>query len=310
MHVLPISAAAVRDSGDAATFEGRSYRAFARGRPVIDYVVGELYWKAQVGDVAETVDFVAPPRILSCEKSDGEIQWSEGEYVPTSVLTRAFGLGALPRPQGVAPCQPNPHTLRGSALVFAVLAGLMLLSSLAFELGSDKRVIAEQQIAMPPSETAIKAGLLRPPPLFLPAFELPSGPSTLMMELESDLDNGWTSIGAALLNEATGEIAETELLAEHYHGVTDGESWSEGSSDATEYFGALPAGRYILRLTPSWEPWGTAATHLPIVRLRVVEGERSPGCCCGAWVLIALPFGLRAVRRAAFEARRSEHKTV
>jgi hypothetical protein len=310
MYLRPVSAGAVRKLDKHAEYAGRRYKHFSRADPSVDFVVGEFYWKVHAGDVSHTVDYVAPPRILSFEKSGDEINWSEGEYVPGEELAEAFRLkSALPRPEGVSPCQPNPHALRGPALVFCALAALMTLATLSFEVANDTRVLAEKNIALPPSETAIKAGMARPAPQFLGPFEITKGPTTIKLVLESTLESGYTALATSLLNETTGEVAEAEVLAEYYHGVTDGESWSEGSRDATEYYGKLGAGRYVLRIDASWDPWGVYLTSMPVARLRVVEGERSPGMCFGAWILLALPLLFRLLRRLAFEARRNENKS-
>jgi hypothetical protein len=45
------------------------------------------------------------------------------------------------------------------------------------------------------------------------------------------------------------------------------------------------------------------------MRLRVIEGERSPLCCCGAFLLLALPLGLTLIRRVNFEVQRRENAT-
>ncbi len=310
VHVTPVSAASVKDGYQQAIYQGRRYQRFAHGTPVIDFVVGEFYWKAMVGDQSQTVDYVAPPRILSMERSANEVTWSEGEYLDPQELFRAFGLRDKPLvPIGVAPCQPNPHQLTLPAIVFAVLAALFLLVAIVFELGRDTRVVADTQLNMPPSDAAIAQGLgQRPAVTFLPPFDISQAPTTLKVEIETNVENGWASLGTSLLNETDGQVQELDLLAEHYAGVTDGESWSEGDADASGYFGKLRAGRYTVRLSPAWDAWPeNPVAPAPTMRVRIVEGERSPLCCCGAFLLIALPFGLTLLRRAGFEQKRREN---
>ncbi len=310
IHVTPVSTASVKDNYQEATHKGRRYKRFAHGAPVVDFVVGEFYWKVMVGDTSQTVDYVAPPRILSLERSQNEVSWSEGEYVDPKALFRAFGLRDAPLvPIGVSPCQPNPHTLTLPAITFALLAFLFSLVAIVYELGRHTRVLADTQLSMPPSDTAIAEGRgARPPVTFLPSFDVSDGPTTLKVELETNIDNGWASLSTSLLNETTGQVQELDLLAERYAGRTDGESWSEGDTDADGYYGELHAGRYALRLSPAWDAWPqNAVAPAPSVRVRVIEGERSPLCCCGAFLLIALPFGLTLVRRASFEHKRREN---
>jgi len=310
MHVSPVSAGAVRDGYEHAGYDGRKYKRFAHGHPVIDFIVGEFYWKAMVGDRSQTVDYVAPPRILSMERSDNEVTWSEGEYVDARELFRAFGVREAPHtPIGVAPCQPNPHTVTMPALIFALLAALLLMVALKYELSRDSRTIFAKTLDMPPSDAAIAGGRAqRPEVTFLEPFDIDHGPTTLKVAIETSIANGWVGLGTSLLNETTGELQELDLLAEHYQGVTDGESWSEGDSDDADYYGKLMPGRYVLRVAPAWDAWPESTVALPpTLTLSVIEGERSPLCCCGAFLLIALPFGLSLARRAEFERKRNEN---
>ncbi len=310
MHLSPVSAGAVRDAGGNASYNGQSYKRFAHGRPVIDFVVGEFYWKAMAGDTSETVDYIAPPRMLSMERSDNEVTWSEGEYVDARELFRIFGVLEVPLvPIGVAPCQPNPHAVTMPAFIFAVLATLLLLVALRYELSRDSRTLYAKALQMPPSDAAISSGAAtRPEVIFLDPFDIDHGPTTLKVAIETNISNGWVGLGTSLLNETTGELQELDLLVEHYQGITDGESWSEGDSDQADYFGKLMPGRYVLRVAPAWDDWPETSVALPpTLTLTVKEGERSPLCCGGAFLLLALPFGFSLARRAEFERKRNEN---
>ena len=76
-----------------ARHQGVDYRRFARTNATVSLVLGELYWKVEVGETVAATDFIAPPRILSCEQSDDEVVWSAGEYVHGDELRKVFGLG-------------------------------------------------------------------------------------------------------------------------------------------------------------------------------------------------------------------------
>src|SRR5205085_2388266 len=59
--------------------------------------------------------FVRPPEMLSEEvtKADGgegEVNWSHGLYLTPDLVERCFGVRGLPRPDGIGPNQPFPHT--------------------------------------------------------------------------------------------------------------------------------------------------------------------------------------------------------
>ena len=318
LHVSPVATSKVSERADSASYEGRSYRAFARGVPVVDFVIGEFYWKVQRGDSARTLDYIAPPRLLSVERTDNEVSWSEGEYVESAELVRAFGLRqALPRPIGVAAAQPNPHKKQGSALVFALLAVLWFVLASAYELGGKKPPLLDMTTTLPTRDAATEAasgsGLK-----FSRPFQVQRGPTTLKVEVECPIDNGWVQLETALVPEAlTGanaaEPRELSVLVEHYRGVSDGESWSEGSDEASGYYARVPSGTYTLRVGGSFAYEGggwDAQRAVPMPRVRVYEGVRGPFCCCGTLFLIALPWLLAQLRRVAFEQRRRENENL
>jgi hypothetical protein len=303
LHVTPVATSKVKEAYNAAFYGDTTYRAFARGQPVVDFVIGEFYWKVMAGDSCATVDYIAPPRLLSVERTADEISWSEGEYVEPATLLKAFGLSKLPRPSGVAAAQPNPHRARGAALVFALLAALWLSLALAYELGG------KQKYEYPGLQLATQ-GALNAPVLLTDSFVVPRGPTIIAVEAYAPISNGSAYVEASLIPEdPPGEARVMPLLIEHYQGYEGGESWSEGDSSATQYFGRVAPGRYSFRFVGSWDPYGVT-TLPPEVKLTATIGERSPACCFGTLFLIALPYLLTRLRALAFEARRKQNENL
>jgi hypothetical protein len=321
LHLTPISTGDVREFGQSARYRAESYRAFARGRPGVDFVIGEFYWKVARGDQSETLDYIAPPRLLSVERTDQEVSWSEGEYVEPAQLVRAFGLSApLPRPVGVAPAQPNPHRRRGTSLVFALLAALWLMIALVFEVFGSGPVLARATLELPRREAVVtQAGALRGNVAFSEPFEVRHGPTTLKVDLRSSVSNGWVQVDSALVPEPgaplqqAGQVRELKLVSERYSGSDDGEGWVEGDSASSGYFSRVPSGRYSLRFVGSWQPndngWSAQAAP-PTTELAVSSGGRSPACCGGTLLLIALPWLLSRLSRLSFEQRRRENENL
>jgi len=58
------------------------------------------------------------------------------------------------------------------------------------------------------------------------------------------------------------------MPVEYYHGVDDGESWSEGSQTPATHISAMPAGQYTLRLEAQWEKFQQPAS----VSVRIEQG--------------------------------------
>src|SRR5208282_5253662 len=66
--------------------------------------------------------------------------------------------------------------------------------------------------------------------------------------------NFWLGIDGDLVDEQSGVVQEFSLPVEYYEGVSEGESWSEGSREASAFISALPAGKYTLRIAGHHEP--------------------------------------------------------
>lgn len=98
--------------GDRVTYDGDTFRIYDRGTAYVRYVLGEFYWKVAVGDRVSTSDYIAPPRMLSYERSGSgrtqEVTISEGHYITVEEIETIFGLSDLPRSWGVGVTQPRP----------------------------------------------------------------------------------------------------------------------------------------------------------------------------------------------------------
>jgi hypothetical protein len=143
-----------------------------------------------------------------------------------------------------------------------------------------------------------------------PPFELRRGPTTLQVEVESPISNGVVQVEAALVPETGGEPRELSVLVEHYQGSGSDGAWSEGDTDNVGHFGRVATGRYTLRFVSSWEPfdngWAPQMTPPPL-HVRATRGARSPACCFGTLLLLALPWLLTRIRARGFELRRNEN---
>jgi hypothetical protein len=309
LFVSEVPASAVSERGREASYRGTRYRRFTRAAPEVDFVIGEFYWKVAVGDRSETTDFVAPPLVLSVERTEREVTWSQGEYIEPRALADAFGLRALPHPSGIAPAQPNPFTGKGHGRVLALLALIWLGLAFAYELRPGrKQVVFETDVALSPAGSptsfgATSSGVAS----FSPPFTIAHGPTTLEIALRSPVQHGWVQVEATLVPEDGSAPRTLPLLVEHYEGIDGGEPWQEGGHTAEGYFGGVAAGTYVLRLVSQWEPAAGAARSEgpPALRVRATEGARSLACFFATLLLIGLPYVMRELRRAYFELRRN-----
>ncbi len=225
--------------GLSAYSKGASFDHFQHYLAEVQHVLGEFYWKVQVGDVVEVDDYIAPPQLLSGEKTATEVSWSLGDYVTPAEVQQAFKLkDALPAPKGVAPNQPSPHTAANALLWkrFGLFAAISLALQLWFALTTDT-VMKETFVVTPRIESTKTTE---------PFVIKGNGP--LVLQNSTDVANNWAGFNYTLVDPASGKVWRAEQQLERYSGVDDGESWSEGSSSGHVLFADVPAGKYQLQI--------------------------------------------------------------
>lgn len=234
-----------------ATFGDKTFKIFDQGVAVVDYVMGEFYWKVCVGENVQATDFIAPPLMLSEEISPSEVNWSLGVYLPKSEVEKAFGLpaGSLPEPIGIAPTQPYPGTV-GLAKYWAIFSGITLLLWFFFAITSSNLVVFSKSYQLPPLANNSTATQI----IFSEPFELASR-KNLYVVGSSKVSNSWFYFEGDFINEDTGLVQNFSMPIEYYYGSDSDGSWSEGGQSSTMFLSALPAGKYSLRIEAQWNNW-------------------------------------------------------
>lgn len=154
----PISPADVRDFKNAASWNGHTFKLFERALAQVEYVLGEFYWKVEVGEEVAARDLISPPYMLSVERSMavapseegeeggagprmnlGEVNYSLATYLPHETLEEAFGISDLPRGWKVAPNQPSPcdRSVFGYWGMFIGAMFVLFLAASAFSFPAD-----------------------------------------------------------------------------------------------------------------------------------------------------------------------------
>jgi Domain of unknown function (DUF4178) len=303
--VSPARAGDVAFNFGAPSYEGRRFKHFQSGRARVDQVLGEFYWEVARGDMAETADYVAPPYMLSEEKTEKEAVYSLGRYLEPQEVFKAFGLpGKPPEREGVAPNQPWPHASTGG-----VFATALSFSALAFFLYLVLSVIGGRMVQS--EKVAIAPGAVSGAPesaSFSEPFEI-SSEGNVEIQVNAPVNNSWLYLDGALINDATGGLDEFDAEVSYYHGTDSDGSWSEGGQHARAFVGEVPPGRYVLRLAPQWEAGKAPSGYDVIVRSRVPRFYQLvlAELALWSWPLLLL------WRRGRFEAQRwaeSDHPWV
>lgn len=91
--VEPFEAGMVGDSGNSCNYNGAFYSFKQSVRAKVDYVVGEFYWKVEIGETVQATEFAGPGGKVSKEQSSTEVNYSFVSDLNPQELT-AFGVAA------------------------------------------------------------------------------------------------------------------------------------------------------------------------------------------------------------------------
>lgn len=293
-----------KDQADVV-YEGNRYRHFATSEATVIQVEGEFNWRVKRGDACVVADFVAPPLMLSRERTEREVTWSLGHYIAPEEIQAAFKLpNRLLQPVGVYANQPNdweePHRRVCGGFWKMALAALVVQLFFTFVAGGHR--LLQQNVTFSPR--------LAQDDIATQTFELKSKARALVVTNRTRLNNNWLSLDISLVNKVTGEAWPANRELAYYYGVEDGEGWTEGNRDDSVVFRDIPPGTYYLSIDPEI---GKDSLEAVDDTIEVRTGK-------AAWVnyvlvslfLIGFPIFTR-LRREAFEVRRwaeSDHAPI
>jgi ribosomal protein S27E len=276
-------------------YNGETFTRYAAGSAVTRYVIGEFTWKVKVGETWDTLDFVAPRKVLSRESSRNESTWSLGEYLPVDEVAAAFKLKTpLPAPVGIGMIQPNPRaeSHRRVCSLFWKFAALAILAQALWIFILGGRTLLDQRLVFSPQNDE---------PVTTQTFLLDGKARNLVLRHDTDLDNNWLGLGLTLVEKNSGRawIAQTEVA--YWHGSDGGESWSEGDRSKELEFRDLPPGTYYFVIDPEIseeKPVSVAA------RIKVIRDQAAWSNFFFLLVFLALFPMFSRYRVSSFEAER------
>nr|WP_243393362.1 DUF4178 domain-containing protein [Leptospira perolatii] len=299
-------------AGYKRTFGKNTFKFFQHSDAQTETALGEFYWKVSSGDTAELDDFIDPPYMLSSEKTDREIFWSKGTFIPFDTLKKAVPLevaSKLPKPEGVGVCEPNPYRNRfkRNLLVASVLTGIFFVLQVHSCFKAKNEVVYQgtfhyTQTSAP--GTDIGTPNFRDNSFVTNIFEIKGDPAeNVEIEIEAPgLDNKYLYFSAALINVDTDIAYDTEIETSYYHGVEDGESWSEGSRSDSKSMAEIPPGKYYLRLeSQSDYRFGDGSDY----QVKILRDVSSPGPFFLYGILLWLPLIYTFFRSYSFEEKRA-----
>ncbi len=111
---------------------GRSFSFRNRNTARVEYVLGEVYWKCEIGEQTQVNDFVNGAEVLSRESGGGEANWSHSAPISWAVIAQAFGLpmtgaGAVAATGGSG---SSSGGCGGTAIVVLIVVAILLICML------------------------------------------------------------------------------------------------------------------------------------------------------------------------------------
>lgn len=297
--LTPIAAGEVVATAFSANYQGQSYKFYQSVNTTTHYVLGECYWEVAQGETGWAAEFIAPPLSINQDMTANEVTFTQGKLLDREEVQKAFGTEKLDPAVGLAPAQVNPaQTPAQEAWKWAGLWSLGIFATfLIFSILSYGGII-HQQLVQPPPGAAPGSPEAQ---VFTDEFDIPSR-TGLAVEITSNIDNDWLAVQTDLVNVASGEVISVYGEAEYYHGVTEGESWSEGGRAINKSTTEVDKGRYVARFTPSWD---RGKHPVPPQFAAVIKGD-GPGMLCPfclIFLLFAWPIFLQ-IRSSNFETTR------
>lgn len=281
----------------AALFQGKPFAHFQNSHARTTFVMGEFPWQVRVGEQVEVDDFIAPPQMLSAEKTANEITWSIGDYTPGADIWRAFNLPGSPPPaKGIFANQPSPYTGKvGQIWRRALLLMVVWAVLLAWFTFTPSNQVAFQKSfrydQSAPGEHSLVTDI----------FELKGRDANVEVDLKADVDNDWAFFNMALINEQTGQGFDFAREVSYYSGRDSDGNWTEGSRRDSVTIPRVPAGRYYLRIEPEMD---TAGRHAMSYEVTVRHDVASTWLFWLALPLLIVPPIVYSIRVGGFEAKR------
>lgn len=200
-------------------------------------------------------EFINPPYIISFEKVENLETAFFGEHISKTDIQKAFQFPHMPPKHGTGAVQPFYFDVKNMAIVFCCISIFIFLSNwYIYKDRAQKNVLYK--------EFALNEYLGKD--FVSPTFSLTGGSAPLTISLSSAVDNSWTNVQIALVNEITNEVFFASKDIEYYHGYTDGESWTEGSNAEEFNICGVSEGKYHLTITPQKAPEDLANNSLQV----------------------------------------------
>lgn len=270
----------VHDHPKALDHEGVYFDIFEYSDAEIINAKGFFDFHLPQNKLIHLVEYINPPNIISVERMNGVETAYYGEYVNKREIRKAFPEAVLPYQTGTNMIQPFPFHIKNTAIIFCLIALLILITNW---------FIYRDQVEQQVFSKTMKFTEFDNKEITSESFVLNGGSSPMTIQVSTGVDNSWANVNVALINEETNDEIYANKDIEYYHGYSDGESWTEGSSVEKFNICGVKSGKYHLLITPLKAPEDLTNTEMQVTAVWNQPSSRN------AWFVILFMSGIFAV---------------
>ncbi|WP_294960018.1 DUF4178 domain-containing protein [uncultured Flavobacterium sp.] len=257
--------------------EGIDYDLFEHSDAEIIDAQGFFDFELPQNKYIHLAEFINPPNIISIERMNNVQSAFHGEYVPKSVIQKAFPKRTMPYQFGVNMIQPSRFDLRNTAIIFCLFALLIITANW---------YIYKDQVEQNVFSSKIKFSEFDNKEITSPSFVLKGASAPMTISVSTEVSNSWANINIALINEDSGDEIYANKDIEYYHGYSDGESWTEGSQYEKFNICGVKGGKYHLLITPMKAPEDLTNSEMNVNVVWNQPSNRNLGLVILAMVII------------------------
>lgn len=131
--VTPLPPGEVNAAGMEAAYKGSRYAYKQSVSAQVEYVVGEFYWKVQIGETVQATEYTGPGGIVSVERDENEVNTSFCQPISGQEIAQGFRIAPPPSPAVFSSFSGSTSSGSGSGsgcsptLIWVVIVILVIL---------------------------------------------------------------------------------------------------------------------------------------------------------------------------------------
>jgi len=226
--------------------DGENYVLFNDYTFKIKSACGEFFTPLNGGNI-KAKEYISPPEMYAAENNDGkEITWYKAKHMSAEEVFKGLNSDSpIPYSFGVGPLQPMrlPINMRLLTRMTLIALAVFLSIQVFFSFSATDTVVFTENFLIPDS--------IPPKGIVSNSFVLQPQSSNLEFYISAPVADSWVELDITLVNDQTGKEYNLNKGVEYYSGYSEGEHWTEGSTDTDAMLSSVLGGTYHLNIFPS-----------------------------------------------------------